>query len=510
MDAVINDFVQVLRSHRLRVSLAESLDALHALKQVGLWEREVVRDTLRATLVKNQEDTETFDRLFDLFFSLRPDTKKPTASLRLPDHDHDHGSPPTRLELGENAEGEPIEEEDHSHDEGEPVEMRRFFDEERMRPGQDFHGEAERMRLSMFSQELILNRKPGALESALQRLTYHLRIRRSRNMFNPGGLVPNAGGEEIPLDVSAVDLQNFVDHLHEMEVDEALIEQIEAQSENILRGLPELIKQMQEREKNLEKGAKDDSELRRRSLMKMLDFSATEQCEMEAAIRRIARRIYGAKTRRLRRDRTGRISVPHTLRHNVRYEGVPFDPVLRRRREGRPRVALLCDVSLSTRNLARFWLHLIYQMQSLFSKVRTFVFVAEMAEVTQLFEEHTMREAVDRIFSGRVLDADVNSDFGKAAEQFVGEHLSAINHRTTVVLLGDGRNNGKHPNVEALEEIAQHARQVIWITPEPRWGWSLGSCDMPLYEKVCNRVEVVRDVQGLASVAEELVKVRTS
>jgi uncharacterized protein with von Willebrand factor type A (vWA) domain len=510
MDAVINDFVQVLRSHRLRVSLAESLDALHALKQVGLWEREVVRDTLRATLVKNQEDTETFDRLFDLFFSLRPDTKKPTASLTVPDHDHDHGPPPARLELGENAEGEPIEEQDHSHDEGEPVEMRRFFDEERMRPGQDFHGEAERMRLSMFSQELILNRKPGALESALQRLTYHLRIRRSRNMFNPGGLVPNAGGEEIPLDVSAVDLQNFVDHLHEMEVDEALIEQIEAQSENILRGLPELIKQMQEREKNLEKGAKDDSELRRRSLMKMLDFSATEQREMEAAIRRIARRIYGAKTRRLRRDRTGRISVPHTLRHNVRYEGVPFDPVLRRRREGRPRVALLCDVSLSTRNLARFWLHLIYQMQSLFSKVRTFVFVAEMAEVTQLFEEHTMREAVDRIFSGRVLDADVNSDFGKAAEQFVGEHLSAINHRTTVVLLGDGRNNGKHPNVEALEEIAQHARQVIWITPEPRWGWSLGSCDMPLYEKVCNRVEVVRDVEGLASVAEELVKVRTS
>jgi len=51
--------------------------------------------------------------------------------------------------------------------------------------------------------------------------------------------------------------------------------------------------------------------------------------------------------------------------------------------------------------------------------------------------------------------------------------------------------------VEALEEIAQHARQVIWITPEPRWGWSLGSCDMPLYEKVCNRVEVVRDVEGL-------------
>ena len=510
MDSVVNDFVRVLRRHQLRVSPAESLDALHALQQVGLGERKVVRDALRATMVKNQEDSETFDRLFDLFFSIRPPKEKPAASFKLPEHDHDHGPPPAKLELGEDAEGEAPEEEGHSHDEGEPVDMRRFFDEERIRPSQDIHGEAERMRLSMFSQELILNHKQGALESALQRLTYHLRVRRTRNIFNPGGLVPNAGGEEIPLDVSAVDLQNFVDHLHAMAVDEALVEQIEAQSENILRGLPELIKQMQERKKKLEKSTKDDSELRHCSLMKMLDFSAAEQREMEAAIRRIARRIYGAKTRRLRQDRTGRISVPHTLRHNVRYDGIPFNPVLRRRREGRPRVALLCDVSLSTRNLARFWLHLIYQMQSLFSKVRTFVFVAEMAEVTQLFEEHTMCEAVDGIFSGRILDADVNSDFGKAAEQFVGEHLSAINHRTTVVILGDGRNNGKHSNVEALEGIARHAWQVIWITPEPRWGWSLGSCDMPLYERVCNRVEVVRDVEGLANVAEELVKVRSS
>jgi hypothetical protein len=265
---------------------------------------------------------------------------------------------------------------------------------------------------------------------------------------------------------------------------------------------------MQEREKLLKKDAKDDSEIRRRALRKMLDFSASEQREMEAAIRRMARKIQGAKTRRLKEDRIGRISVPHTLRHNVRHDGVPFDPVLRRRREGKPRVALLCDVSLSTRNLSRFWMHMIYQMQSLFSKVRTFVFVADAAEVTNVFEERDMNRAVDEIFSGRIIDADVNSDFGKAAEQFKDRYLPTINHRTTLVVLGDGRNNGKSPNVAAFEEIAQHARQVIWITPEPKWGWSLGSCDMPLYEPLCDRVEVVRSVDQLAGVAEELVKVR--
>ena len=508
MEAVVSNFVQVLRDHRLRVSPAESLDALHALEHVGLKEREVVRDTLRATLIKNQDETNTFDRLFDLFFSIRPTAQKPPVKLKLPGHDHDHGAPPTQLQLGEDAEGGPIEEEGHTHDEGTPLDMRRFFDEERIRPGQDIHGEAERMRLSMFSQELILNRKPGAMESALQRLTYHMKLRRSRNMFNPGGLVPTSEGEELPLDVSAVDLEDLVGHLHDMEVDEALIAQLEAQAENIIRGLPELIKQMQERQKQLKKDAKDDSEIRRRALRKMLDFSAAEQREMEAAIRRIARKIQGARTRRLKEDRTGRISVPHTLRHNVRYDGVPFDPVLRKRREGKPRVALLCDVSLSTRNLSRFWLHLVYQMQSLFSKVRTFVFVADVAEVTQLFEENPLRQAVDEIFSGRILDADVNSDFGRAAEQFKNRYLPTMNHRTTVVILGDGRNNGKHPNVEALEEITRHARQTIWITPEPKWGWSLGSCDMPLYESLCDRVEVVRTVEQLAGVAEELVRSR--
>src|ERR671910_1647410 len=125
MDAVINDFVQVWRTPQLGLPPAESLDALHALKQVGLSEREVMRDSLRATMVKNQEDSETFDQLFDLFFSIRPPADKPAASLKLPEHDHDHGPPPAKLELGENAEGETPEEEGHSHDEGEPVDMRR-------------------------------------------------------------------------------------------------------------------------------------------------------------------------------------------------------------------------------------------------------------------------------------------------------------------------------------------------------------------------------------------------
>jgi uncharacterized protein with von Willebrand factor type A (vWA) domain len=261
---------------------------------------------------------------------------------------------------------------------------------------------------------------------------------------------------------------------------------------------------MLERQKDLE-GKEKALDPKQRSLQKLTDFSPTEERELEGAIRRLARKIHGAKTRRLKRDRTGRISVPHTLRNNVRYENIPSDPVLRRQSEQKSRLTLLCDVSLSTRNLARCWLNMIYQMQARFSKVRTLVFVADVAEVTQLFEEQSsIRWAVETIFGSRLIDVDVTSDFGGAAEKFVAEYLPTMNHRTTVVILGDGRNNGKPPNVGALEEIGQHARQTIWITPEPRWGRSLGSCDMSL----CDRVETVRTVEQLAGVAEGLVKVR--
>jgi uncharacterized protein with von Willebrand factor type A (vWA) domain len=151
---------------------------------------------------------------------------------------------------------------------------------------------------------------------------------------------------------------------------------------------------------------------------------------------------------------------------------------------------------------------MVHQMQSLFSKVRTFAFVADTVEVTHLFEQHALNRAVETIFRGQLLDVDANSDFGRAADQFRDAYLTAVNRRTTVVILGDGRNNGRPPNQAALEEIARHARRVIWMTPEPKWGWSLGSCDMPLYAPLCSRVEVVRTVEQLATGAEELARAR--
>ncbi|MGH2763724.1 MAG: VWA domain-containing protein [Thermoleophilaceae bacterium] len=502
MDRVVNDFIRLLRRHRVRVSPAEGLDALESLRHVGLGERAGVRDTLRATLIKSADDIETFERLFELFFGLEPE---PAAPARLHPHVHDPGGTATELRFGEDLEGEPDEgDHDHSHAGPEPIDLRRFLDEEHLRPSHDIHGDSERLRLSVFGQQLMLNRNPEALQQALQRATHQLRVKRARS-FRPGSVAPETGAEELPIELPTAGLDELVDELRDLGVDDRLVRALAAQADDILQALPELLEELMARRRELSGPTLDDEELTRRSLRRLLDLSPADQHELEAALRRLGRQIQGARGRRLRRDRTGRISVSHTLRRNLGYEGVPFEPVLRRRREQRPRLVVLCDVSLSTRNLARFWLHLVYSLQDLFSKVRTFVFVADVAEVTQLFEERALEHAVETIFSGSLIDVDENSDFGNAAEQLAMAHAPAINRRTTVVILGDGRNNGRPPNEAALEETAARARQLIWITPEPKWSWTLGGCDMPRYEQICDRVEVVRNADELAAVAEGLV-----
>jgi uncharacterized protein with von Willebrand factor type A (vWA) domain len=503
VDRILNEFMGVLRRHDVRVSPAEGLDALASLRHVGLGDRTTVRDTLRTTLVKSAEDVEAFDRLFDLFFGLQPE---PPAAAQVLPHVHESGSAPTELRLGEDLEGEPPEEDrSHADEDTQAVDLRRFLPEEHLRPSHDVHGETERLRLSVFGQNLVLQRNPDALQDALSRVTHQLRVKRARS-FNPGGIAAETGAEELPIDLPAPALAELVEDLRELGVDEELIQAVTAQADDILRAMPELLEALLERQRRLHENAADrDDAASRRSLRTLLDLPAAEQRELEAAIRRLGRQIHGARGRRLKRDRIGRISLPHTLRRNLGYEGVPFEPVLRRRRETRPRLVVLCDVSLSTRNIARFWLHLIYQLQDLFSKVRTFIFVADLVEVTQLFEEQRLGGAVDRIFSGDLIDADENSDFGRAAGQFNAAFGGAVNNRTTVVILGDGRNNGRRPGEDALDEIARHARQLVWITPEPRWSWTLGGCDLPRYARICDRVEVVRNVAELGVVAEGLV-----
>jgi uncharacterized protein len=194
------------------------------------------------------------------------------------------------------------------------------------------------------------------------------------------------------------------------------------------------------------------------------------------------------------------------MRRNMRFDGIPFAPITVRRTEDKPRLVILTDVSLSVRATARFTLHLVHGLQNLFAQVRAFAFVADLVEITDLFTDHPVEQALGLVFGGDVLDVDANSDYGAAFGRFTEDYGSAVNRRTTVIVLGDGRGNGNDPNTAAFAEITRRARETIWLTPEPRYSWRLGGCDLPDYAEYCSRVRVVRDLTGLESAAQELAE----
>ncbi len=143
------------------------------------------------------------------------------------------------------------------------------------------------------------------------------------------------------------------------------------------------------------------------------------------------------------------------------YDGIPFCPVLTSQRNERPRIVVICDVSLSVRNTARFMLHLVYSLQALFEQVRSFVFVSDLADASQYFEQRSIDEAIAAVFDGELIDCDANSNYGRALGHLLpAAPVGSVTNQTTVIVLGDGRGNRNPPNVRALEEIRRRAKQL--------------------------------------------------
>jgi hypothetical protein len=396
---------------------------------------------------------------------------------------------------------------DGEHAHGKPVPIRDYFEPEKMVTRFNPHQDPNRLSLSALSQGLILNRNKGLLDKVMKRVTHQLNVRRVANIAQSGELNFGDALQQLDEDLVVNAAEALLDDLRDLDVDEKLINQLASRIDGIIANLPELLKRYMEREMALQRGQDPHPEPVRSAYQ--YRFTETERREMEEIIRRLGRRMKGARSYRRVVSRRGRIHVARTLRSSIMYDGIPFNPVLTSQRNDKPRMVVICDVSLSVRNTARFMLHLVYSLQSLFDQVRSFVFVSELADASQYFEQLNIDEAIAAVFSGDLIDCDANSNYGRALEAFCQRHLGTVTNQTTVIILGDGRGNRNPPNVWALEEIRRRAKQLIWLSPEPRGSWGLGSSDMPLYEPVCHRAEVVRNLKQLGQVAEELIRGHT-
>jgi uncharacterized protein with von Willebrand factor type A (vWA) domain len=168
-------------------------------------------------------------------------------------------------------------------------------------------------------------------------------------------------------------------------------------------------------------------------------------------------------------------------------------------------VVLLCDVSDSVRNVSRLMLLFVHTLQARYARVRSFVFVSDIGEVTSLFKESKAEEAVDGAVAARVINLSANSNYGHAFRQFHADFRGAVSRRTTVVVIGDGRSNYNPPNAWVLEELRRKSKRLVWLCPEERASWGFGDSEMTAYARWCHQVLIVRTPDDLARAAEQIL-----
>jgi len=178
---------------------------------------------------------------------------------------------------------------------------------------------------------------------------------------------------------------------------------------------------------------------------------------------------------------------------------------LRRRHRDKPKLITVCDVSDSVRNASRFMLQLVWSLQECFSRVRSFAFVSEIDEVTQAFNTYPVERAIEWALKGANVDYHCRSDFGFAFSQFVRTELDSLDRKTTILVLGDARNNYNDPQAWAIREMRERVKGIIWLNPEGQWGWGIGDSVMPLYSPACDIVKECRTVGQLVQVVDQLV-----
>jgi uncharacterized protein with von Willebrand factor type A (vWA) domain len=468
MDDKLIEFTHLLRQNGLKVSVAENMDTFAALGLTGIHDRRILKDTLRATLVKRVVDIPVYDELFDLYFTGLGEIIKAAGASTM-----------DAMDMSEE-------------------EFQRFLDqlEEALK-----NMGAE---LSDLARALLTN-NTGQLERLLREAAQGANLQNIQRSFQEGQFA-NALAQLLGFGQLTQELSALKDALQRAGLSPQQIEQLAAYIDRRLQDLAHMVRSFVRAE--LEK---QDPQLRDQQKMRSLAdksfyyLTEDEIRKMKEAVAKLAQRLKNVIAIRRKRAKRGRFDLQQTLRKNLQYGGVPFRIILDKRKREKPQVVMLCDVSDSVRNVSRFMLQFVYSVQDLYAKVRSFIFVADMGEVTGLFEENDIHAAVDLSLRGNIINIYAHSDFGRAFRLFHRDYVSIVNKRTTVIILGDARNNYNLPHEWVLREVRQRAKQVIWLNPESRLTWGFGDSEMDRYAPYCDLVEECRNLNQLYRVVDKLV-----
>ena len=460
-------FIQELRAAGLPVSLTENLDAMEAVKHIPLDDREAFKYALGATLVKNNSHWKAFETIFEVYFSLR--------------------GPQYEITDGE-ADSDAVED------------LLKSLQSDQPTGGGAMDGLTPEELAEMLYKALM------EADDATIRALARQAVTRYSGM-EPGR--PVGGTYYLYRTLRNLDLDNVLQRMMEnaqQEADGGLtpLEERLAKDEYEAR-IDKLRKEVEaeiRRRLVADRGAEAMAKTLRKPLPEDIDFMHASRDELAAlrrAIHPLTRKLAVRLARKRRHGRKGPLDFRNTVRHSLSYGGVPAEPKFRYPRPSKPEIMIVADISGSVAAFARFTLHLVYALNAQFSKVRSFVFIDGIDEVTSYFEGvEDITEAIHRVNTeADVIWVDGHSDYGHAFETFWKQWGREITSKTSVILLGDARNNYHAAQSWIVAEMRKRARHVYWLNPEPRSYWDTGDSIVSEYAIHCDGAFECRNLKQL-------------
>ena len=480
---LLNGFIVELREAGLPVSLTENLDAMAAIEHIPLEERETFKYALAATLVKNNAHWRSFETVFEVYFSLRG------AKYGIDDDSLESDLADLLDDAENNGAGE-----------GEG--------------GQSGQGGGDALTPEELQQLLYQAMMKG--DEALMRAIARQAVKRFAGM-EPGR--PVGGTYYLYRTLRNLDLDNLLEKMMEQRRQSAedagepmspLEERLEKDEyEHRVEALKKEIEAEIRRRLVADRGVEAMAKTLRKPLPEDVDFmhaSREEMIGLRKALIPLTRRLAVRLARKRRHNRKGPLDFRRTVRASLSYGGVPAEPKFRHPKPHKPEIFVIADISGSVAAFARFTLMLVYAISGQFSKVRSFVFIDGIDEVTSFFEGvEDVTEAVHRVNTeADVVWVDGHSDYGHAFEVFHNKWGKEIGPKTTVIILGDARNNYHASQSWVIKEMQHKARHVYWLNPEPKSYWDTGDSIVGDYGAHCDDVFECRNLRQLERFVEHL------
>ena len=455
---MIADFIRVLRAADVRVSPAEAIDAADVIGAVGFDDRDILKYALSQCLAKTEPEKRAFDTCFESYFTL-PDMAQAPQPKTDPEIEND---------AAQSTDG--IEDE--------------------MGGGREATLEGENSLARMIEQNDQAGLQAALADAAAASGLDDARLFTQQGMFT-----------RRILDAMGLEALDSIISQMRAEGNDARRQQLESGRAQVFEEVSEFVeRQIAMRTKNAGRLLREEA----LSRIRLGNLDKSDMKIMRELIRKLAKRLATRHARRRKKAHRGMLDVRRTMRRNMSNDGLLFNLHWKRTKVERPRLVVICDVSGSVAAVSRFFLMFLYSLDEVMPRTRSFVFSNRAGEISDKMAAGDM----DEVMTQALRDYGGGStDYGMAMEDLAQAVLDEMDHRTSLLVLGDARSNFGDPGHLILKEMATRARRVIWLNPEPEASWNTGDSEMRRLGAYCSHVQVCNSVRDVERVLDNLLRV---